>query len=101
MARRPPRRAAHAGLQRPDEHQGAALAFYGASDNRTTATAQPLADEMKKLGKPFDFHVYDGAAHGFVRAQTTEAKYKATSVLPLVVKFLQRPSQLTRKDNDP
>jgi carboxymethylenebutenolidase len=64
------------------------LALYGASDNRTTATAQPLADEMKKLGKPFDFHVYDGAAHGFVRQQTTEANYKATvESWPLVVKF--------------
>ena len=43
---------------------------------------------MKKLGKPFDFHVYDGAAHGFVRTQTTEANYKATvESWPLVVTF--------------
>jgi carboxymethylenebutenolidase len=64
------------------------LAMYGGSDNRVTSTAQPIADEMKKLGKPFEFHVYDGAAHGFVRQQTTEANYKATvESWPLVVKF--------------
>ena len=43
---------------------------------------------MKKLNKPFEFHVYDGAGHGFVRQQTTEANYKATvESWPLVVKF--------------
>jgi carboxymethylenebutenolidase len=64
------------------------LAFYGGNDNRVTGTAQPLSDEMKKAGKPFEFHVYDGAGHGFVRQQTTEANYKATTESwPLVVKF--------------
>lgn len=64
------------------------LAFYGGNDTRTTATSQPLSDEMKKLNKPFEFHVYDGAGHGFVRQQTTEANYKATvESWPLVVKF--------------
>ena len=62
--------------------------MYGGNDSRVTSTAQPIADEMKKLGKPFEFHVYDGAAHGFVRQQTTEANYKATvESWPLVVKF--------------
>ncbi len=66
------------------------LALYGGNDNRVTSTAQPLSDEMKKLGKPFDFHIYDGAAHGFVRAQTTEANYKATvESWPLVVSFFK------------
>jgi carboxymethylenebutenolidase len=66
------------------------LALYGGSDNRVTSTAQPIADEMKKLGKSFDFHVYDGAAHGFVRAQTTEANYKATvESWPVVVSFFK------------
>jgi carboxymethylenebutenolidase len=66
------------------------LALYGGNDNRVTSTAQPIADEMKKLGKPFEFHVYDGAAHGFVRAQTTEANYKATvESWPVVVAFFK------------
>ena len=66
------------------------LAMYGGSDNRVTSTAQPIADEMKKLGKPFEFHVYDGAAHGFVRQQTTEPNYKATAESwPLVVAFFK------------
>ncbi len=66
------------------------LAFYGGNDNRVTSTAQPIADEMMKLGKPFDFHVYDGAGHGFVRQQTTEPNYKATvESWPLVVSFFK------------
>ena len=66
------------------------VAFYGGNDTRTTATAQPVADEMKKLGRPFDFHVYDGAGHGFVRQQTTEPNYKATTESwPLVVAFFK------------
>jgi carboxymethylenebutenolidase len=66
------------------------LAFYGGNDSRVTSTAQPVADEMKKLGKPFDFHVYDGAGHGFVRQQTTEPNYKATvESWPLVVSFFK------------
>ena len=65
------------------------LALYGGNDNRVTSTAQPIADEMKRLGKPFEFHIYDGAAHGFVRQQTAEANYKATvESWPIVVKFL-------------
>jgi len=66
------------------------LAMYGGNDTRVTSTAQPIADEMKKLGKPFEFHVYDGASHGFVRQQTTEANYKATAeAWPVVVAFFK------------
>jgi carboxymethylenebutenolidase len=63
------------------------LAFYGGNDNRVTSTAQPVADEMKKQGKSFDFHIYDGAAHGFMHLRS-EADYKAgQQAWPLVVQF--------------
>ncbi len=66
------------------------LAFYGGNDARVTSSAQPIADEMKKLGKSFEFHVYDGAGHGFVRQQTTEPNYKATAASwPLAVAFFK------------
>ncbi|HET6452527.1 MAG TPA: dienelactone hydrolase family protein [Spirochaetia bacterium] len=45
------------------------LAFYGGSDARVTMTAAPTAQTMKKLGKSFDYAVYDGAGHAFARAQ--------------------------------
>jgi carboxymethylenebutenolidase len=64
------------------------LAFYGGNDNRVTSTAQPIADRMKALGKPFEFHVYDGAGHGFMH-ERSEADYKAAAASwPLATGFL-------------
>lgn len=64
------------------------LAFYGGNDDRVTSTAQPVADRMKQLGKSFDFHVYEGAGHGFMH-ERTEANYKAAvASWPLAIGFL-------------
>jgi carboxymethylenebutenolidase len=53
------------------------LAHYPGNDAHTLSSAQPISDEMKKLGKSFEFFVYDGAAHGFMH-QRSEADYAAT-----------------------
>jgi len=64
--------------------------FYGGSDARVTATVAPTTEKMKTAGKSYDPHVYDGAGHGFMRAQTPGANAKAAQeAWPLVVKFLQ------------
>jgi carboxymethylenebutenolidase len=43
------------------------LGLYGGDDARVDATI-PLAEtEMKKLGKRYVVHVYEGAGHGFLR----------------------------------
>jgi pimeloyl-ACP methyl ester carboxylesterase len=47
------------------------LGLYGGDDARVVATVGPAETEMKKLGKTYETHVYDGAGHGFLRAQTT------------------------------
>jgi carboxymethylenebutenolidase len=66
------------------------LALYPGTDNRTLATAEPISAEMKKLGKSFEYHVYEGARHGFMH-QGTEADYKAaTESWPLVVGFFNK-----------
>jgi carboxymethylenebutenolidase len=66
------------------------LALYPSTDNRTLATAEPISAEMKKLGKSFEYHVYDGATHGFMH-QRSEADYKAASESwPLVVAFFNK-----------
>jgi len=41
------------------------LAFYGARDTRVTAGIAAFAEGMKASGMPFEWHVYDGAGHGF------------------------------------
>jgi len=46
------------------------LGLYGGDDARVNATIPAAETEMKKLGKRYTAHVYDGAGHGFLRQQT-------------------------------
>lgn len=46
------------------------LGLYGADDERVNATVGPAQAEMKKLGKTYEVHTYEGAGHGFLRAQS-------------------------------
>ena len=56
------------------------LGLYGGDDARVDATIPPAEAEMKRLGKTYEPHVYDGAGHGFLRAQSGRdgANLKAT-----------------------
>jgi carboxymethylenebutenolidase len=56
------------------------LGLYGADDARVNATIAPAEAEMKTLGKTYEPHVYEGAGHGFLRAQSGRegANLKAT-----------------------
>ncbi|MEW5977508.1 MAG: dienelactone hydrolase family protein [Acidobacteriota bacterium] len=45
------------------------LGLYGSDDARVNATVEPAQAEMKKLGKVYDVDIYEGAGHGFLRAQ--------------------------------
>jgi carboxymethylenebutenolidase len=66
------------------------LAHYPSTDNRTLATAQPISDEMKKLGKSFEFHVYQDATHGFMHLRS-DADYKAgVESWPMTIAFFQK-----------
>ncbi len=64
---------------------------YGGDDARVNATIAPAEAEMKKLGKTYEPHIYEGAGHGFLRDQNARdgANMKATrEAWPLTVKFL-------------
>ncbi len=68
------------------------LGFYGGDDSRVTATVAPAEAEMKKLGKSYEPHVFDGAGHGFLRAQEDRggANLKATrEAWPRTIAFLR------------
>jgi carboxymethylenebutenolidase len=43
--------------------------FYGGDDARITATVAPTQATMGSLKKTYEPHVYQGAGHGFLRAQ--------------------------------
>jgi carboxymethylenebutenolidase len=65
--------------------------FYGGDDARIATTVGPTEIEMKKLGKSYEPHVYEGAGHGFLRAQEDRsgANLKAAQLAwPRTIKFL-------------
>lgn len=56
-------------------------------------TVEPTAAKMKQLGKTYDPHIFEGAAHGFLRAQTGNngANMKATQqAWPLTVAWIKK-----------
>jgi carboxymethylenebutenolidase len=55
------------------------LAFYGEDDARVTAAAEPTAADMKEFGKPFEYHIYPHATHGFLEFQDLAGNPNATS----------------------
>lgn len=68
------------------------LGHYGGDDARVTSTVEPTEAGMKKLGKTYEPHTYDGAGHGFLRAQSDRsgANLKATQqAWPRTLAFLR------------
>ena len=45
------------------------LGFYGGNDARINATIPATDSAMKRLGKSYEFHIFDGAGHGFLSGQ--------------------------------
>jgi carboxymethylenebutenolidase len=68
------------------------LGLYGADDARVDATVGPAESEMKRLGRSYEPHLFDGAGHGFLRAQSGRdgANLKATrQAWPRTLAFLR------------
>jgi carboxymethylenebutenolidase len=68
------------------------LGFYGSDDARVNVTVEPAQAEMKKLGKTYEVHTYEGAGHAFLRSQDGRegANLRATQqAWPRVVAFLR------------
>ena len=66
---------------------------YGGDDARVDVTIDPAAKEMKRLGKVYEYEIYDGAGHGFLRQQTGRdgANMKATEkAWPKTIAFLKK-----------
>jgi carboxymethylenebutenolidase len=72
--------------------QAPVLGLYGGDDARVDATIPPAEAEMKKLGKTYEPHLFEGAGHGFLRGQSERngANLKATQqAWPRTVAFLR------------
>jgi carboxymethylenebutenolidase len=69
------------------------LGLYGGADARIGATIPATEAKMKALGKPYEPHTFEGAGHGFLRAQTGQngANMKATEqAWPMTVAFIRK-----------
>lgn len=67
------------------------LGLYGGSDARINATIPATDSTMKRLGKSYEYEIYDGAGHGFLRGQDNSAENLAASkaAWPRTIGFLR------------
>jgi len=72
--------------------QAPVLGFYGGNDQRVNATIEPAEVEMDRLGKRYEASIYEGAGHGFLRAQAGQdgANMRASQqAWPATLEFLK------------
>ncbi len=73
--------------------QAPVLGLYGGDDARVNKTIPSAETEMKRLGKSYQPEIYDGAGHGFLRAQEGQdgANLRATQkAWPETISFLKK-----------
>jgi carboxymethylenebutenolidase len=66
---------------------------YGGDDQRVNATIPSATEQMKRLNKSYESNVYEGAGHGFLRAQSERdgANLKAArQAWPATVQFIRK-----------
>ena len=69
------------------------LGLYAGNDARIGATVPPTEAAMKKLGKSYEVHTYEGAGHGFMgdQAGAGGANLKAAKESwPVAVQFFAK-----------
>ncbi|MDH3206278.1 MAG: dienelactone hydrolase family protein [Gemmatimonadota bacterium] len=75
-----------------DRVAGAVLGLYGGDDQRVNATIPRAQEAMSRLGKSYEVEIYEGAGHGFLRAQAAQegANMRATNqAWPRTVNFFR------------
>jgi carboxymethylenebutenolidase len=67
------------------------LGLYGGNDARINATIPATDSAMKRLGKSYEYHIFDGAGHGFLRGQDGNEPNTAASIQawPKTIAFLK------------
>ena len=46
------------------------LGLYGGDDARVNSTIPAAEEEMNRLGKRYEYEIFEGAGHGFLRQQS-------------------------------
>ena len=75
--------------------QAPVLGLYGANDNRVNSTIPAADSGMRAAGKSYESHVFSGAGHGFLRAQSDSIPDSPNLVAseaawPLTIAFFRR-----------
>lgn len=67
------------------------LGLYGGNDARINATIPATDSAMKRLGKSYEYHIFEGAGHGFLRGQGGNEPNTAASIQawPKTIAFLK------------
>lgn len=69
------------------------LGLYGGDDERVNSTIPAAEQEMGRLGKTYEYEIFEGAGHGFLRQQGGRdgANMQATErAWPLTIQFLKK-----------
>jgi carboxymethylenebutenolidase len=68
------------------------LGLYAGDDQRINARVPATDSVMRRLGKPYEVHFFDGAGHGFLRAQEGRDanRIAAERAWPMTVNFFRR-----------
>lgn len=69
------------------------LGLYGGDDARVNATVAPAQAVMRRFGKTYEVHFFEGAGHGFLRQQDGRDGANLTAserAWPLTVAFFRR-----------
>lgn len=69
------------------------LGLYAGDDQRVNATVPRTDTIMRRLGKPYEIHFFEGAGHGFLRQQDGRAGANLAAsekAWPLTVAFFRR-----------
>lgn len=69
------------------------LGLYGENDARVNATIAPAETALRGLGRTFEYEIYPGAGHGFLRAQEGQEGANLTATRgawPRTVAWLRR-----------
>jgi carboxymethylenebutenolidase len=72
------------------------LGLFGGADARVDATIPPAATELKRLGKSFEYTMYEGAGHAFARVQDGQAGANLKAIQqawPRAIQFLKKTLQ--------
>ncbi len=68
------------------------LGLFADNDARVNVTVEPAKKELDRLGRSFEYTMFPGAGHGFLRAQTaTPANLEATNkAWPMTLEFFRK-----------